>query len=538
MRFNLVNSVMGLAAAAVLSGCISGNKDIETSYGVLEGKEDAGVMSFLGVPYAQPPLGELRWQKPQAPQAWQGKRQALLSKSACVQAGSPTGAIGSSENCLYLNVWAPSSPGPHPVMMWLHGGGFLLGGANEPHYDGSKLAKEHNVVVVGVSYRLSYLGHVALPQAMTDELGVEPIQGNQVFYDQLAALNWIKSEISAFNGDADNITVFGESAGAMSTCMLLASPLTDGLLNKAIMQSGACSTFTPEHYSDTEAQGVELLSRLGCGEAANPLACAQALPSSQLKKVMKPEAMELFTKYPEEWTYNPKIVYGNDILPEHPLVLLNKLNKEVDVLIGSNKDEGTLFVFARDYPASAEGYMTTLEQNYGSQAQALFELYPFENYASIGDAMAEIAGDAAIGCSVQAAADILADSGVDVYRYVFKQPVSALTTSMFGLLKGENSVTEFGSFHAAEVPYIFGQASPLGSFPTQQHRDLAAQMASYWTQFARTGNPNHDAAFDWPVYDSQAANYLSLQPELMVESRWRQAQCAYWQGVLHTAPES
>lgn len=521
---------------ASLTACFSGNKTVETSYGSLEGQSENGVMRFLGVPYAQPPLGHLRWQKPQALQAWEGKKRAVLPKSACVQGGIPTGALGSSEDCLYLNVWAPAKPGKYPVMLWLHGGGFLLGSGNEPHYDGANLARTEQVVVVSANYRLSYLGHFALPEALTTAAGLEPMKGNQAFYDQLAALHWIKKEITAFHGDADNITVFGESAGAISACVLLASPLTQGLIHKVIMQSGSCSTFEVVHYSQLEQQGLDVIEQFACADSPQPLLCAQAVSGDKMMKIMQPQAMELFSKPPEQWTYYPKVVYGDEILPKHPLQLLADINKPVEVLLGSNKDEGSLFVFARDYPATQNGYEQLLQQTYAEAAPELARLYPLTDYATTGDAMSAIAGDSVIGCSVQAGADILSRQGIPVYRYTFEQPVESLSSSMFSLLIGKNSISSFGSFHAAEIPYVFAQPGPLGGFPTKQHQQMSDIVQRYWGQFAHHGNPNDGEQMFWPAYMEADGQYLVLGPAMQLKSHYRKRYCDFWVPRVHSTP--
>ena len=263
----------------MLTGCLpppGTNIEVETEYGTLIGKEDEGLKKFLGIPYAQLPRGKLRWQAPQPHPGWRGAREAFYQAQACVQGGSPTGALGSQEDCLYLNVWAPSTKGPHPVMLWVHGGGFMIGSSNEMQYDRAYLAKNQNVVVVSMNYRLSFLGFLSLPQF--ENTPPHKVNGNQGLLDQLEALHWVKNNISGFGGNPDNVTLFGESAGSISTCVLLASPLSDGLINKAIMQSGSCDTFPVASKQKAEQAGLKFLSDINCIDEADPLLCARNMP--------------------------------------------------------------------------------------------------------------------------------------------------------------------------------------------------------------------------------------------------------------------
>ena len=321
--------------------------EVQTIYGTLVGKDHAGVHKFLGVPFASPPIGALRWQAPIPPEAWSGKRSAHYYSPPCIQGGFPTDAMGTpSEDCLYLNIWAPKSPGPHPVMMWIHGGGLIIGSGNATQSEGQVLAAQKDVVVVSINYRLAHLGFLALPEQFNGGSGI--ISGNQGFLDQIAALKWIQDNIQAFNGDPDNVTIFGLSGGAVSSCNLLASPLTDGLLHKAIMQSGHCNMVPPQSLVEGQLKGADFLQKVGCENAPDPIHCAQGLSVEKIQRALgdPPNLTLEIADYPE-WPFPPAPIIDGHFLPNNARQLLADSNKQdVSIMIGVSKNEGSLMVGA------------------------------------------------------------------------------------------------------------------------------------------------------------------------------------------------
>ena len=515
---------IGLAG---LSGCLPIAKDVVTSYGTLRGSTDGKISAFLNVPYAQPPVGALRWKPTQPLQPWTGVREARRNGPACIQGGLPTDSFVTSEDCLTLDIWAPATPGPHPVMVWLHGGAFLFGAGNEPEYDGSALARERDVVVVAVNYRLSFMGFLALSQ-----LGAESgngRSGNQGYYDQLEALKWVKQEISKFGGDPGNVMLFGESAGAHSTCLMLASPLANGLFQRAAMESGNCRMLAPVAQAQADQVGVAFLTKLGCAAAAQPLECARAKTPQEILAALQIPPFEIFIrKSPADWAFMPSIVIDGNFLPDQPMTLLAAGAKPgVAVLLGQNKDEGSLFTELRDYEADAASYLTELQSTYGSKAPALAALYPHAAYPSTGAAMAAVFGDYFIGCPGRELADILSDAGHTVYAYNFVQSVSGVTDGMFNLMRGKNT-TEIGSFHVSEIPFVFGKASILGNVDTAERKQTAEYMSSFWSGFAASGNPNGAGLPFWPAYTKAKPDYLELGNGFASKNAYRETYCQYW----------
>jgi para-nitrobenzyl esterase len=527
-RFKALFSFVIVSLSVLLSACQPGDEHvISTSLGQLSGKADGQVRAYLGVPYAEVPTAERRWAPPLAKKPWAGVKKAWLSRSACVQGGKPTGAFGSSENCLYLDVWTPETPGPHPVMLWLHGGGLLLGAGTEIHYNGANLAKNHNVVVVSINYRLSYLGFLAHPELRSAE--TYDGSGNQGFLDQLEAIKFVKQEIANFGGDPENITLFGESGGAISACILLSSPLSDGLFQKVIMESGACNSFATRTQQQAEAQGIALFEQLGCPAGEGQLACARALSEEKLESLLKPPANELFLRPQNEWVYNPGPAIDQHLLPDEPVKLLKQgVNPDVPVLLGSNKNEGSLFVIGRDFIDTEDAHRAYLEKWFPAWADDLWQEYPLADYGGkSGEAGAAIAGDGFISCPVQYAAQLLAAGGHQVYNYQFTQKVSSILPTFFSLIKGENG-PDFGTFHSSEIAYVFGNRSVFGTFKSPAQKLLKETMGAYWTNFARTGNPNQNGLPLWPIFTPEQKAYLQLNSEFEAKNDLLSGQCDYW----------
>ncbi len=513
---------------------------VDTSYGRLTGTaldapagatSSSQVMSFLGIPYAQPPLGNLRWRPPQEPASWIGERKAQAFSLACLQAGAPTASIFSGEDCLYLNVYAPATPGPHPVMVWLHGGALLIGAGSE--YDGAALARAQDVVVVTVNYRLSFMGFLAL-SALGAENG-DGYSGNQGFYDQLAALKWVNKEIAKFGGDPANVMLFGQSAGGMSTCLMMASPLTDGLFQRAAMQSGHCnlSIFPRQTKAVAEQAGTDFLSKIGCANSNQSLAlaCARGKSTQEMLTALNIPFNELFKYDPALWKYLPAIVIDGPgkLFPQDPMTLLAAGAKPgMPVLIGTNKDEGSLFYELQDHAADAAGYYTELQNTrYGAYAAELSTLYPHAAYETTGAALSTIASDALFHCSTRGVADVLTTANHPVYSYNFIQPVSGLTYVFLSLQRGQNT-SDLGSFHVSEVPYVFGESSIIGSLDTAERQQTSQRMSSYWASFARSGNPNRSGLPAWPRYYQATPEYLEIGGSFASKSGYRQSYCDFW----------
>lgn len=514
---------------SLLSACFLPGEftPIKTKHGTLIGTDNGQVKAFLGVRYAQPPVGNLRWAPPEPLLESHGYKPAILSGAGCIQGGKPTGVFNDSEDCLYLDIWAPSEPGEYPVMVWLHGGGLLLGAGSEMQYRGEKLAQEKKVIVVNVNSRLSFIGYVASPELSQESAYAG--SGNQGFLDQIEALKWVKSQIHHFGGNPNNVTLFGESGGAIGVCTLIASPLADALFHKAILQSGSCRMLRTPNLAGGEAKGKAFFEKIGCGNAENPLACGRALPISKIVDSLSIDMNEIFIEHPDTWAYYPTPNIDGHFLTAHPISLIEKGSKpDIPVLIGTNKNEGSLFVGLRDHSDNNEDYLNYLRTFYGSLAENFAQVYPLTDYSSAGEAAAALAGDGFMDCPAKEMGNLMSDTQHPVYMYQFVQPVNSITTDIIlELQKGENAPA-WGVFHSAEIPYVFGVASVLGNLDTPERKRTKNIMMSYWANFAYTGDPNGEGLPQWPEYNSQTARYMMLGENFNTGANLKPTQCDFW----------
>lgn len=503
---------------------------VQVQEGALLGRAlDGGVRVWQGVPYAAPPTGERRWQPPQPPAPWTGLRAATAPGDVCPQPmsqlpGDGRSGVRGAEDCLSLNVYAPPTPAPAPatgraprtpVMVWIHGGSFRSGAGSD--YAAELLAREQGVTVVTFNYRLGALGFLAAP-ALEDGAGGS---GNYGLMDQQAALRWVRRNVAAFGGDPRNVTVFGESAGAMSICAQLASPLARGLFDRAILQSGPC---TPQGVTAPLREALSTATAyaraLGC--APQDAACLRALPVGRLLDVpvpgnRVPGAIDL------------PLVWGDRVLPRAPAeVFAAGAGLRVPVLLGTNRDEGTLFVA----PVAPSGQDLPLWQFWGVvallerwNAPLALASYP-AGRGTVGDAAAALVTDSVFACPTS---DLAADlaRGAPVYAYEFRDPAPPLALSPTA------SVPRYGAAHASELVSVFGTrlaglADPA-QFTAPQAR-LARSIRSYWANFARRGDPNGPGLVPWTPYDPHAGRVLGLAPGATAEvTDFRQEHhCGLW----------
>jgi para-nitrobenzyl esterase len=498
---------------------------LETRLGTLVGVQRGGVSRFLGIPYAQPPLGELRWKAPQ-PLAggWQGELRADRFSDACVQGAKPEMARGSTENCLYLNVWRPDTPGKHAVMVWVHGGGLMLGSANEPQYSGEYLARDQNVVVVSMNYRLSYLGFLSTAGLVDD---VEAVQGNQGFLDMIIALQWVHDNIADYNGDPGNVTIFGESGGGVASCVLLASPLSDGLIHKAIMQSGVCSALPALSSEQAIEQRDAFLRTVGCLDVADPLACARALRPSQIEE-RGITRNDLLTSDSKNFSFFPKPVIDGYFLRDEPMSALEQsVRRDVAVLLGTNKDEGSLFTGRMGFPKSEEEYVQSLAEMVPGAEKELSQLYPYADYRPIGKAYSQMFTDVMEVCPTNKVADAWSGKG-PTFLYQFTQASSAPLLWLMSLTFDKNAA-DLGVYHGAEMPYVFGYNSIAGRVASESQIRTRKLVMDYWGSFARSGAPFSSGAPRWPPYTKALKQYLELKSEPQLGSALRNKFCQFWQ---------
>ncbi|MEV6578539.1 carboxylesterase family protein [Streptomyces sp. NPDC051582] len=497
---------------------------VRTEQGLVRGVPHGSYSTYDGIPYAAPPTGPLRWRPPAPVTPWRGVRDATVQAQRCVQMPAPgAAAVVGSEDCLYLNVTAPTlalaptpkpTPAPpqssrkRPVLVWLHGGAFLGGSGND--FSAERLAVRGDAVVVTVNYRLGVFGYFAHPG-----LGSAAPFG---LADQQAALRWVKANAEHFGGDPQNVTLFGESAGALGICAHLTSPTAAGLFQRAVLQSGSCfmsfprgalgpatpayEPFAPQH--DVETAGAEAARQLGCtaGDAGVVLACLRGTGTDRLAT---PGMMQSFNRP----------AYGNALLPMAPDEALRAGRfHRVPLIQGTNHDEMRMFVGLSlgAFPIrTEEDYRARLTDAFGSTAPAVEAQYPAADHPTPALAWAAVLTDRSLACTTLAADRAIAARapGLPLYGYEFGDPAAPTPAGLPG-----NPDFPYGAAHGFELPYLFSSI-PTERPLTDAQRALSGQMVDYWTDFARTGTPNGPGDPPWPVLrpgSPRSGPVLSLAP--------------------------
>ena len=444
--------------------------------GVSGSTSDARV--YKGIPFAAPPVGSLRWRAPQPAARWDGVRKAEKFGSVCMQSAAGPAAQPASEDCLYLNVWtaAKSATERRPVMVWIYGGGFTGGSGSVPGYDGDALSQK-GVVVVTFNYRLGPFGFLAHPE-LTKESD-RRASGNYGLMDQVAALEWVQRNIAAFGGDPRKVTIFGESAGAVSIADLLASPQSKGLFIRAIGESGAwmgLGVAPARRLADAEEAGVKLAESLG----AKSLAEMRQAPADAVLKAGRGSGPIV-----DGWFF-----------PEAPDKIFSQGKQHaVPVLVGSNKDEGPFFL----QPAGAERFTAQAGQRFGGFADDFLKVYPAGSDEQANASQLEAFRDEAAWAMFNWAR-LMSKTGKKAYLYYFTHEPPAAPGAI---------VRARGATHVAEVPYVFNVP---GNRPwTDVDRQLSDAMSSYWVNFASTGDPNGRNLPKWPAFgESKNSNPMVL----------------------------
>ncbi len=487
--------------------------------GLIVGDSD-DVQLYRGIPYAAPPVGELRWRPPQPAQHWQGVRESFAFGAAAPQhpVGLATMFPGlslqakTSEDCLYLNVWAPArrSAEPLPVMVWIHGGGYIFGADSQGLYDGANLARR-GVVVVGMNYRLGPLGFLSHPQLSAES--PQGSSGNYGILDQIEALKWVRRNAGAFGGDPTRVTIFGESAGGNSVYTLLMSPLAKGLFQRAISQSGATLAFAhtkQSHfgYRPAETAGLEFAKKCGAAEGSGQLAALRAMSADDLMKATAgfdaPRSLEFRS---DRLRFGP--VVDGWVIPDDPMTLFEKGQiNGVPLIVGANANEGSLFTMSSPLPKGADEYRDLLEKSFGKPAAAtVAQLYPPSN---LRRSVADLMGDYLFVAPCRYVARTMQQAKNPVYLYHFAHP----TPGPMGKL--------LGAHHGAEIAYAFDnlQLAPQRSSVDNHLRDV---LAGYWVQFAATGNPNKSGLPEWPAFDPASDRCLVIKDTFETANGLRKA---------------
>jgi para-nitrobenzyl esterase len=495
-----------------------------TGQGWIEGYRDGDTLVFKGIPYARPPVGELRWRPPATVPAWNGLRQTTAFGPKCSQQGGAFNGQG-EEDCLYLNVWAPDTKSVpadetarRPVMLWIHGGGLLFGSSTNAIFNSRKLAEAGNVVIVSFNYRLGVFGFLGLR-----ELSVESQPQSSGAYgllDQNAALKWVHDNIAAFGGDPDNITLFGESAGATSVCMHLAAPISRGLFQRAIIQSGPC-LINQVSLEEHERRSRFIVDALGCTDSNDVSACLRAADVHDVIEANRDKTTGLPPGLNDEsptWSIEKGLpVDGVFMLKPFVQAIREGDVAEVPVMIGSVADEWYTFLnSSRDQLNKPGQYQLALSRRYGDRAAAVSSVYALENPDDTTAVLAAVVGADLINCPTEVVAGKLADHGRHIYLYSLQKKLDHLPEPLWGV------------FHTSDLAFVFGNdhwLAPLG----EKDKLLSAKMMTYWTNFAKTGSPNSSDAPEWPRYDSSAGRYLRLDETVSADvNAGAENKCAFW----------
>jgi para-nitrobenzyl esterase len=467
-----------------------------------------GVGAWLGIPYAAPPTGALRWRPPAPVRVWSDVRPAHALAPQCVQPPRAADSIYAeyagvqpmSEDCLYLNVWSSAPPGERwPVMVWIHGGAFQQGSGANPVFVRGDLPR-HGVVLATLNYRLGPFGFMAHPGLSAES--AEATSGNYGLLDVAAALAWVQRNIAAFGGDPGQVTVFGQSAGAAAVVDLMASARTQGLFARAIAQSFGITTMRP--LADAERSGSEFAARIG----ATDLAALRSRPAEAL--------LMRYLQQPERWM---PIVDG--ALLDRPVIETFRAGREqpLPLLTGWNRDEGTTFPSVGD----AAAFRRSLGKRFGAHAADAERLYPFASDIDARLASQALVGDGLFAWGVwRAARDHARIAPTWLYHFDHAQPFA----SKQHYAEAEDAA-DLGVFHSSEYPYVFGTTSILSRDWSDADRHMTALMQALWLSFAKTGRPHADGAPAWPTFDAAAPTVLRLAPTPSLVGVPRRAQLAF-----------
>ncbi len=473
MKISILCSAM-LVMLACAPVCAQQPAPVKVEAGVIQGTWEDGLTVYRGIPFAAPPVGDLRWRPPQPAAKWDGVRQATKFASGPIQAwGSPA---GKSEDCLYLNIWTParSATDRIPVLVWIYGGGFNGGSTAEPVYSGEKLAGK-GVVLVSIAYRVGQLGFMAHPELSNES--PDHVSGNYGLLDMIAGLQWVQKNIAAFGGDPEKVTIFGESAGGISVSMLCVSPLAKGLFHGAISQSGG--SFGPMRRTTYPGENMK---RLSDAERAGRVYADSAGVSSiaQLRKIA---ADKLPAIRGLAWPVVDGYVIPDD---QYRLYEAGTFN-DTPILVGYNSDEGASFM----PPKTPGEYIAGVETRYGPFAEGLLKAYPVAPNA-VPKTARDLARDAAFGWHTWSWARLQSARGKSkAYFYYFDQHPD---------YPADSPKAGYGSPHGQDVAYVFRHLDPSNPQTTKTDHEISEAMATYWTNFARYGDPNGATVPEWPAF--------------------------------------
>ncbi len=480
---------------------------VKTANGTLEGVDESGIRAFKGVPFAAPPIGDLRWREPQPVKNWTGVRKADKFGPRAMQlpifGDMNFRSDGVSEDCLYLNVWTPAKTSSDrlPVLVYFYGGGLIAGDGSEPRYDGESLAR-HGIVTVTVNYRLTIFGFFSHPELSKES--PNKASGNYGFLDQAAALQWVQKNIAAFGGDPNRVTIAGESAGSFSVSAQMASPLAKNLIAGAIGESGSLLGSRPiSSLSEAEQTGIEFGKAVG----ATSLADLRKMPAQQLLETTTKPGIPRFSA-----------VVDGYFFPKSPTeVFVNGQQAHVPLLVGWNTQEsGYQGILGKETP-TRDNFTSAVKKMYGEQADPLLKVYSPATDAEVEQVATDMAGDRFIGFGTWKWADLHSQTGgKPVYRYLYARPRPEMRPEMGnatanlagGITRNDDSKAKRppapkGAVHSAEIEYA------LGNLPTNRVYDWQPEdykvseiMQLFFANFIKTGDPNGLGVPNWPALKS------------------------------------
>jgi para-nitrobenzyl esterase len=510
-----------IALAFSIAGALAAGSGLEsvvkTESGLVAGAGTA-VRSYKGIPYAAPPIGDLRWKAPQPAKPWKGIRIAKDFPAMCPQAQFIPGR--QSEDCLGLNVWTParSASAGLPVMVWIHGGGFQIGASSQSAYDGEALAAQ-GVVLVSINYRMGIFGFLAHP-ALSQE-SPHGVSGNYGMLDMVAALEWVQRNIGAFGGDPHNVTIFGESAGGTAVCLLMVMPQANGLFRNVIAESAAWM-YGPISHLKESWYGRVSMEQFG-EKLGNDLAALRSKSAAEVQKLAGPPDMS-GDAADKGLAYMP--VVDGWALPDDPARLFSAGKfSHVPFMAGTNADEGTLMGGAAvRNKAQLRAYAA---KTFGTQADAMLAIYPAATDADAYGAATGALGDLLFLHGTRSVLRAASKANPKTFQYQFTR------------VTGIGKRLHWGSFHASEVPYVFatlpdsvfgGEPTMLGDFTidpdTYNDHDakLSQAMSAAWVRFAKTGDPNGPGLAPWPAFREGQESYLEFGDQIVAKKALRKTQ--------------
>lgn len=471
----LVAALMAILCSTACNSPTPVSTTVAVTGGTVEGVVQDGIFSFKGIPFAAPPVGQLRWKSPQPVVPWEGAKKTDKFAPGPMQDTAFGAILGGpqdiSEDCLYLNVWtgAEAQNEGRPVMVWIYGGGFGIGMTSSPAYDGTNLAKK-GVVLVSVAYRVGPMGFLAHP-----ELSAESGKGSGAYgmQDQIAGLRWVKENIAKFGGDPANVTIFGESAGGISVAMLAGSPMASGLFQRAISESGGSMSPPRMSLAESEEQGKAYLATLG----ATDIKSARALSAVEIQKNTK--GMGSFRPVPDGTTL---------VEDQYERYLAGQFN-DTPILVGTNSNEGGLFV---TQPITRDGFEKMIRGQYAVGADVLLAAYPHATDAE----------------ATQSARDIMRDSifAWPTWAWATLQSRNGKSKAFVYYFDHRTAASPAGANHADEIRYVFGTLDTqgiIGGSKGPEDQALSERIQSYWINFARNGDPNGQGLPEWPAFEEK-----------------------------------